>query len=172
MAPVQKKGGAKSWIILIIVVVVVLVGAYFVINMMQKAPAAAPAAATTSQSQPVSNKASDYQAVFLNNNQVYFGKLSNENAQFPVLKDIYYLQVNQPIQPAQTVKGAPVQAAVNPDINLVKLGGELHGPSDEMRINRDQILLIEDLRADSNLVKAIEKYKVGQSVPASAKSVK
>jgi hypothetical protein len=106
-----------------------------------------------------------YQAVFLVNNQVYFGKLSNQNAQFPVLKDIYYLQVNQPIQPVQTAKGQPAPAA-NPEINLVKLGGELHGPTDEMRINRDQILLVEDLRTDSNLVKAIDNYKARQTPAA------
>ena len=102
-----------------------------------------------------------YQAVFLNNNQVYFGKLANENSQFPVLTDIYYLQVNQAIQPAQTVKG--VTPAANPEINLVKLGGELHGPTDMMSINRDQILLIEDLRTDSNVVKAINDYVANQA---------
>jgi hypothetical protein len=35
-----------------------------------------------------------------------------------------------------------------------------------MRINRDQILLIEDLRADSNLVKAIDNYKTRNAAPA------
>jgi hypothetical protein len=44
---------------------------------------------------------------------------------------------------------------------LIKLGGELHGPTDTMQINRDQILLIEDLRTDSNLVAAIGNYKAG-----------
>lgn len=106
---------------------------------------------------------SAYQAVFLVNNQVYFGKIANENSQFPVLRDIYYLQVNQPIQPVQTTNGRTPAQAANPEINLVKLGGELHGPTDEMKINRDQILLIEDLRADSNLVKAIENYKANQT---------
>jgi hypothetical protein len=56
--------------------------------------------------------------------------------------------------------------AANPEINLVKLGGELHGPTDEMRINRDQILLVEDLRTDSNLVKAIDNYKARQAAAA------
>ena len=69
------------------------------------------------------------------------------------------MQVNQPIQPVP--KGQTAQ----PEINLVKLGGELHGPVDEMKINRDQILLIEELRADSNLVKAIENYKANQAKP-------
>ena len=36
-----------------------------------------------------------YQAVFLANGQVYFGKLSEPNNQSVTLKDIYYLQVVQ-----------------------------------------------------------------------------
>ncbi len=146
-------GDKKSWLLLVLVVIVVAVAGYFIFNM--------PAASTTSAS-PMSN---GYQAVFLVNNQVYFGKLANQNGQFPTLTDIYYLQVNQPIQPVQTAKGQPAPAA-NPEINLVKLGGELHGPTDAMRINRDQILLIEDLRTDSNLVKAIENYKTKNAAPA------
>jgi hypothetical protein len=143
-------GDKKSWLLLLVVVIVVVVAGYMVWQM----PAANTAGAT-----------GGYQAVFLVNNQVYFGKLANQNGQFPVLKDIYYLQVNQPIQPVQTVKGQPAPAS-NPEINLVKLGGELHGPTDEMRINRDQILLVEDLRTDSNLVKAIDNYKARQAAAA------
>ena len=101
-----------------------------------------------------------YQAVFLANSQVYFGKLADHDKQFMKLTDIYYLQVTQPIQPA------PKGQTVNPAINLIKLGGEVHGPADEMDINRDQVVLIEDLRADSNLVKAIENYKANQAKPA------
>lgn len=104
--------------------------------------------------------ASDYQAVFLVNGQVYFGKLSNAGGQFMTLSDVYYLQVNQQIQPAEE------DAAQAPDISLVKLGGELHGPTDEMQINRDQVLLIEDLKTSSNVVRAIEEYK--KSAPATS----
>lgn len=104
--------------------------------------------------------ASSYQAVFLVNGQVYFGKLSNAGGQFMTLSDVYYLQVNQQIQPAKE------DAAQAPDISLVKLGGELHGPTDEMQINRDQVLLIEDLKTSSNVVRAIEEYK--KSAPATS----
>ena len=144
-------GQKKSWLLLLVVVIVVVVAGYFVFMM--------PTAANTAMT------SNGYQAVFLVNNQVYFGKLANQNGQFPVLTDIYYLQVNQPIQPVQTVKGQPVPQA-NPEINLVKLGVELHGPTDMMKVNRDQILLIEDLRADSNLVKAIDNYKARQAAAA------
>ena len=89
-----------------------------------------------------------YQAVFLTNNQVYFGKLAKQNSQYPVLTDIYYLRVTQPLQPSQP----------NPNISLIKLGDELHGPADKMEINRDQILFVEDLKSDSQVVRAIKDY--------------
>jgi hypothetical protein len=94
-----------------------------------------------------------YQAVFLTNGQVYFGRLYGAGAQYAVLRDIYYLQVTQPPQPIQQGETSPS------NVNVVKLGGELHGPEDEMRINRDQILFIEDLRDDSRVVAAIEQLE-------------
>lgn len=97
-----------------------------------------------------------YQAVFLTNNQVYFGKLSRSGSNYPVLRDIYYLRVTQALQPKDP--NTPAQ-----QINLVKLGGELHGPEDEMRINKEQILFIEDLKADSQVVTAINDYKKAQA---------
>ncbi|MBI4033923.1 MAG: hypothetical protein HY378_00025 [Candidatus Brennerbacteria bacterium] len=96
---------------------------------------------------------SDYQAVFLTNGQVYFGKLYKERNRYPVLREVYYLQVTQPPQPLQEGQTPPQ------NINLVKLGGELHGPQDEMRISRDQILFIEDLKGDSRVLQAIAQLK-------------
>lgn len=97
-----------------------------------------------------------YQAVFLSNNQVYFGKLYNANSSFPTLKEIYYLQVTQVLQPKDPK--SPAQ-----QINLVKLGGELHGPEDAMRINKDHILFVEDLKSDSQVVAAIANYQKAQA---------
>ena len=96
---------------------------------------------------------STFQAVFLTNGQVYFGKLYRENSSFPVLRHVYYLQVTQPPQPLQEGQTPPT------NINLVKLGGELHGPQDEMRINKDQILFVEDLKDDSKVVTAIQQLE-------------
>jgi hypothetical protein len=95
--------------------------------------------------------------VFLSNNQVYFGKLANRSGQYATLTDIYYLQITQPLQPE------PRGAQPVPNINLVKLGGELHGPTDKMDINRDHILFVEDLKADSQVVNAIGAYKQSQT---------
>ncbi len=101
----------------------------------------------------------DWQAVFLSNGQVYFGQIAKQNKAEIKLEDIYYLQVTRPLQ--QTAEG---EAPANPqgELSLVKLGNELHGPTDAMYINRDQVLFIEDLKDDSNVVTAIANYKTGQ----------
>jgi hypothetical protein len=99
---------------------------------------------------------SDYSAVFLTNGQVYFGKMNTYNSQEVDIADIFYLQVNQQ-QGLQA--GASAAASGSPEISLVKLGNELHGPNDRMRINRSQVLFTESLKSDSKVVKAITDYK-------------
>ena len=100
-----------------------------------------------------------WQAVFLTNGQVYFGKVAKNSGDILVLKDIYYLQVTQQIQPTEANQ---VQDQ-SQNLSLVKLGNELHGPKDEMRINRSQVLFTEDLKADSKVVDAIIRYKQDQA---------
>ena len=96
-----------------------------------------------------------YQAVFLTNGQVYFGKIDSINATGYTLKDIYYLQVQQDVQ------GEQAQAAAGQDQNLslAKLGSELHGPDDTMYIEGKQVLFWENLKNDSQVVKAIDANK-------------
>ena len=96
----------------------------------------------------------NYQAVFLSNGQVYFGVLTKEKSQYPTLREVYYLQVTQAPQPLRPGETPPT------NINVVKLGGELHGPTDEMRINRDHVLFVEDLKPDSQVTQAIERFKL------------
>jgi len=98
-----------------------------------------------------------YEAVFLTNGQVYFGKVSSLLSSYIKLADIYYLIQKQPLQ-AQDANAEAQQ----PEFTLIKLGGELHGPKDEMTINRNQILFIEELKADSKVVTAIVASKKGK----------
>lgn len=98
-----------------------------------------------------------YQAVFLTSGQVYFGKVAHQNRQFVSLTDIYYLRASQALQPPK--EGEESAANQQAGLALIKLGNELHGPVDEMKINRDQILFIEDLKADSKVTEAIKDYK-------------
>lgn len=96
-------------------------------------------------------KGGQYQALFMTNGQVYFGHLSGVDEKYVNLKDIYYLQVQQSVQPAEK-KDKDAQ----PQVSLAKLGSELHGPEDEMHINREQVLFWENLKDDSKVVKAIQ----------------
>ena len=83
---------------------------------------------------------STYQAVFLNNDQIYFGRLKSINSDYLILSDVYYVKVGE--------SGAG---------QLLKLGTiEPHGPQDKMIINQDQVLFWENLRLDSQVVKTIQ----------------
>lgn len=101
-----------------------------------------------------STSTSDWQAVFLDNGQVYFGHLSGQTGQFATMTNIYYLQVDQQ---TDLQKGKDT-SATPPKLSLIKLGNELHGPQDKMTINRDHILFIENMKSDSKVVSAIEDY--------------
>lgn len=96
-----------------------------------------------------------YQAVFLSNGQVYFGKLKVKGDYY-VLTDIYYLQSSTD---TATSTDDPQDTATS-DVKLIKLGTEVHGPEDEMVIARDQVLFFENLQEaeNSNVVKSINSY--------------
>ncbi len=100
-------------------------------------------------------KKTDWQAVFLNNNQVYFGKVIKENKEVVVLKNIYYLQSAMSLQRSDD-KSLQQQGG---EFALIKLGNEIHGPEDEMFINKEQVMFIENLKEGSKIVKAIENYE-------------
>lgn len=97
-------------------------------------------------------KKDQFQAVFLNGGQVYFGKIIDLNSRYLSMGNIYYLRVNQQVQPDQQ------NAASANDISLVKLGCELHGPEDAMVINREQIIFWENLKNDGQVAKAVAEY--------------
>lgn len=92
------------------------------------------------------------QAVFLTNGQVYFGKINAINSKYVDLRGIYYLNVNQQVQPNQDTNQS------QSSISLVKLGCELHGPVDQMLINRDQVTFWENLKDDGQVAKAIDTW--------------
>jgi hypothetical protein len=86
--------------------------------------------------------ATPYQAVALMNGQLFFGRLDAAQGGFIGLRDVFYLQTRQN---PQTQAMAQV---------LVKRGGEAHGP-DRMLVNRDQVLLIEPVKPDSQIGRLI-----------------
>ena len=106
----------------------------------------------------------EYHAVFLTNDQVYFGKIAKSDSTEVVLKDVFYLLIRQPTQvQAQDPEATPGAQTQQPRYELRHLGdGEAHGPMDEMSINRAQILFIEPLKEDGMVVRGIQQYKEQQ----------
>lgn len=147
-----KKSGSKlPWIILVIILIGLGVGGFLFRDKFMGRGDVKGAE---------SSKSSGFQAVFLSNGQVYFGKIANASDMYVKLTDVYYLQVaQQQQQGTQTQTQTQQQQQQSPQISLVKLGNELHGPVDEMKINRDQVLFYEDMKDDAKVVQAIREYK-------------
>jgi hypothetical protein len=102
---------------------------------------------------------SRYQAVFLVNGQTYFGKLQNLNSSYMKLTDVFYLQTRE----AENRDSAnPQETSNQADLQLIKLGNEIHGPEDEMIISKDQILFFENLKTEGRVTQSINEYHSGQ----------
>lgn len=119
---------------------------------------------------PVDARASGYAAVFLDNGQVYFGRLSGFGGDRPVLRDVYYLRLSQSLQDSALAKDVDSKAnvaasknaaAAQPELTLIKLGNELHGPVDELQLNPNHTIFVEDLRKDGKITLAIDNYRKG-----------
>ena len=102
---------------------------------------------------------SKYQAVFFTNGQVYFGKLQSFNNEYMKLTDIYYLQSQQSTEEAKDSKNPQQTSNDQGNVQLIKLGDEIHGPEDEMILSKDQVLFYENLKTDGKVAQSIEKYK-------------
>lgn len=103
-----------------------------------------------------------YQAVFLENGQVYFGRLSDINSDYVKLTDVYYLQSNQDVQGEKDTKSSEKEQN---QMQLNRLGNELHGPQNQMFIVQENISFWENLKSDSNVVKAITNQNTSSSTP-------
>ena len=133
----EEPRSGRGWKIVIVIVIIVAV--VFMVKRFFLAGAGFP---------PV--RASEWQAVFLTNNQVYFGHLKNYGREYVSLNNIFYLRVADALQQGATPPGQ--------GLNLVKLGGELHGPQDTMYVPKDKILFWENLKPDSQVVQAISNF--------------
>jgi hypothetical protein len=136
-------------IIALIVVIAIAVGGWLLVNQYNSTPKGAAV------------EKDAYQAVFLTNGQVYFGHLQNTSGEYLSLNDIYYLQVQQSLQPGGTDAAAAdaTNATDASKVQLIKLGNELHGPQDHMQISSKQVLFWENLKDNGKVVQAIDNYK-------------
>jgi hypothetical protein len=96
-----------------------------------------------------------YQAVFLTNGQVYFGKLSRADGDTYKLTKVFYLQASQTSSDSSNPQKTN---PANTDVQLIKLGNEVHGPDDQMVIAKPQILFYENLNKDGKVSKLIAEY--------------
>ena len=94
-----------------------------------------------------------YQAVFLDDGKVFFGKLQNTHGTYLTLEDVYYTQ-NQ-----ATTPGESSQDTASNRVNIVKVGEEVYGPENSMSIRADKITFWQNLTTDSQIAKAIQSQQ-------------
>jgi hypothetical protein len=123
--------GIAVFPVLVVVLLVVILGllVYFVLRTPAKVALETP-----------------YQAVLLDTGQVYYGKLEAAGTDYPVLRDVFY-----------------VQGTMNPETKqvtniLVRRGKEWHAP-DRMILNARHIVLIEPVGTDSKVAQLIAEQK-------------
>lgn len=92
----------------------------------------------------------EYQAVLLTTGDVYFAKVNDGFGRYVTLRDIYYPQVNQ------------TEGVQSPDIQLIKFGNEIHRPQSEIKVNRDHIIMIQPLAADSPVIAVVNENEASQ----------
>lgn len=128
----------KLTTVLIIVVLLILGGVYFIFSLVSSSRGL-----PSSQGLPFTVSKSGWQAIFLKDGRVYFGQVVETTEREVALRNVYYLQATEPHQGHVVSAQAPF---------LIKL-------DDEMRVNREQVLFIEDLQQDSSIVEVIEEYQ-------------
>ncbi len=97
-----------------------------------------------------------YQAVFLSNGQVYFGKTRSLQGKYVLLDDVYYVQWQQQQQGLDATTEGQLANPVSVPI-LLRRGQEEHRPFGSLRLNRDQIVAIENVGPDSPVMEQIKQ---------------
>lgn len=101
-----------------------------------------------------------YQALFLTNGEVYFGKLHDNGLEYMTLEDVYYVQAQSIQDKALATDDVQNAAGVaQSKAQLIKLGSEVHGPTDKIIVRKDQVLYFENLKSDGQVAKLIEQDK-------------
>lgn len=98
-----------------------------------------------------------YQAVFLSNGQVYFGRLQVVNSDYMKLTNVYYLERQLTTEGENTKSTSDNNENPTGDNNfqLLKYSDVLYGSEDAMVISQDDIIRYENLRSDGVVAKAI-----------------
>ncbi len=96
---------------------------------------------------------SKYQVVCLQSGECYFGKVSAVTSDTVQIKNVFYVQ-----KATDASSAADATDASGNNLQLIKLGNEVHGPEDMMAISRSQVLYIENLKSDGKVTQTINTY--------------
>jgi hypothetical protein len=96
-----------------------------------------------------------FEAVLLDNGQVYYGKLTGLGTPYPKMTDVYYV-VNAEDPTTKKVKHV-----------LVKRGNELHAPTETFLSSR-HIIMVENVGTSSEIAKLIQQAQSGAAPAAPA----
>jgi hypothetical protein len=92
----------------------------------------------------------EYQAVYLDNGQIFFGKLSDSGSSFPILRDVFFVQTQ-------------TDPAKKESKHLLFKRGSIEGHHpDFMRLNARHIVVIEPVAPDSRVAQLIREAKAPQ----------
>lgn len=125
--------------------VVVSLGVVVLIILIALAVAAIARATTSSNPLASAVKHNQYQAVFLTNGQVFFGRLTVPGGDYYYLRHVYYLSSRAATKAGQ---GA---------LTIQKLTKDIHGPEDLIVLNRSQVLYVENLRPNGRAAQILGK---------------
>ncbi len=90
-----------------------------------------------------------WKAVFLGNNQVFFGKFIDVPFSDSItLRKAHYIKTDS----------AGVEGVKDQDIVIAPIREMIHGPKDFMVIYKENILYYENLRAETALFKGLDQY--------------
>lgn len=89
--------------------------------------------------------ASRYQAVILSNDKVYFGQIDKASRDFYRLDNAFFLRETRASDEAE------------PERALLPVNREIHAPENTMLIRAEEIVLVENLAADSPILTEIER---------------
>ena len=89
-----------------------------------------------------------YQAVLLDTGQVYYGKIAGLGSNYPVLREVYYIQSTTDPQTKQVTNV------------LIRRGKEWHGPEFTV-LNARHIALIEPIGPGSKVAQLISEQEKG-----------
>lgn len=130
----QKKPWYTRSLIFVAIIVVLGLVAWYVLN------------------RPAAPRADRYQVVFLDDNQVFFGKLKNSSGEYMRLEQVYSTQGN-------SSDDQDASSVASGDISLVKVGNLVYGPEDVMMIRADKVKFWQDLKSDSKISQTIDSQQ-------------